>query len=56
MDPRRSASTPLGSRLLGTPSEAPRIRRIRVQTLLTTSLLGANLVGAAVVAILVTAR
>ncbi|MCA1008831.1 adenylate/guanylate cyclase domain-containing protein [Rhodococcus hoagii] len=54
MDPRRSASTPLGSRLLGTPSETPRIRRIRVQTLLTTSLLGANLVGAAVVAILVT--
>ncbi|WP_145238908.1 adenylate/guanylate cyclase domain-containing protein [Prescottella equi] len=54
MDPRRSASTPLGSRLLGTPSEAPRMRRIRVQTLLTTSLLGANLVGAAVVAILVT--
>lgn len=54
MDPRRSASTPLGSRLLGTPSETPRIRRIRVQTLLTTSLVGANLVGAAVVAILVT--
>ncbi|PTR26430.1 adenylate cyclase [Rhodococcus sp. OK519] len=54
MDPRRSASTPLGSRLLGTPSETPRIRRIRVQTLLTTSLVGANLIGAAVVAILVT--
>jgi len=54
MDPRRSASTPLGSRLLGTPTETPRIRRIRVQTLLTTSLLGANIVGAAVVAILVT--
>ncbi|WP_031939824.1 adenylate/guanylate cyclase domain-containing protein, partial [Prescottella defluvii] len=54
MDPRRAVDTPLGSRLLGTPSETPRIRRIRVQTLLTTSLLGANLVGAAVVAVLVT--
>lgn len=54
MDPRRSADTPLGSRLLGTPTETPRIRRIRVQTLLTASLVGANLIGAAVVAILVT--
>lgn len=54
MDPRRPVDTPLGSRLLGTPSETPRIRRIRVQTLLTTSLLGANLVGATVVAVLVT--
>ena len=54
MDQRRSADQPLGSRLLGTPTETPRIRRIRVQTLLTTSLVGANLIGAAVVAVLVT--
>ncbi|WP_430331941.1 adenylate/guanylate cyclase domain-containing protein [Rhodococcus sp. ACT016] len=54
MDPRRSADRPLGSRLLGTSTETPRHRRIRVQTLLTTSLVGANLIGAAVVAVLVT--
>ncbi|QCQ90591.1 adenylate/guanylate cyclase domain-containing protein [Rhodococcus sp. SGAir0479] len=54
MHPRRSAATPLGSRLLGTPTETPRIRRIRVQTLLTTSLVGANVIGAAVVAVLLT--
>ncbi|QBJ97977.1 adenylate/guanylate cyclase domain-containing protein [Rhodococcus sp. ABRD24] len=54
MNPRRAPDTPLGSRLLGTPSETPRIRRIRVQGLLTASLVGANIVGACVVAMLVT--
>lgn len=48
----RRPPAPLGSALLGTVDESPRLRRVRVQTLLTFSLLLANLIGALLVSIL----
>lgn len=42
-----------GSRLLGSPDESPRRRRVRVQVLLTGSIVTANLIGGAGVAALV---
>lgn len=46
--PRRSTA-PLGSPILGTVDESPRVRRVRVQVLLTVSLLLANTIGALLV-------
>ncbi|MFF0818738.1 adenylate/guanylate cyclase domain-containing protein [Rhodococcus sp. NPDC003318] len=46
--PRRSTA-PLGSPILGTVDESPRVRRVRVQVLLTASLLLANIIGALLV-------
>ncbi|MFD4292479.1 adenylate/guanylate cyclase domain-containing protein [Rhodococcus sp. NPDC058505] len=48
--PRTTA--PLGSPILGDVDESPRIRRIRVQILLTTSLMLSNLIGALLVGLL----
>ncbi|MFC4603333.1 adenylate/guanylate cyclase domain-containing protein [Rhodococcus kronopolitis] len=49
----RASAPPLGSRLLGSPDETPRRRRLRVQTLLTASLLLTNLTGFLVVGVLI---
>ncbi|MGK2948533.1 MAG: adenylate/guanylate cyclase domain-containing protein [Acidimicrobiales bacterium] len=49
----RRHRTSFGSRLLGTPDESPRRRRVRVQVLLTGSIVTANLIGGVGVAALV---
>lgn len=52
MRPSRRTPAPLGSPILGTVDESPRLRRVRVQLLLTSSLLLSNLIGALLVSIL----
>lgn len=49
LSPRDRSPAPLGSRLLGGRDESSRLRRARVQILLTVFLLGANAVGAALI-------
>ncbi|MFC9790968.1 adenylate/guanylate cyclase domain-containing protein [Rhodococcus sp. NPDC127528] len=49
MRPIRRSAAPLGSPILGTVDESPRVRRVRVQVLLTASLMLANLIGALLV-------
>ncbi|GAA4472181.1 adenylate/guanylate cyclase domain-containing protein [Rhodococcus olei] len=49
MRPFRRSAAPLGSPILGTVDESPRVRRVRVQILITASLTLANLIGALLV-------
>ncbi|MGW0174609.1 adenylate/guanylate cyclase domain-containing protein [Rhodococcus sp. NPDC003322] len=49
MRPFRRSASPLGSPILGTVDESPRVRRVRVQILITSSLMLANLIGALLV-------
>lgn len=51
--PFLDAEAPLGSRILGSPDEPPRIQRIRTTILLSTLLIGTNAIGAALVIVLI---